>query len=242
MAEGDSWFDYPLKDVLSVLEDRGWEVESVAHHGDNVESMAYDDAQRDGLRRAFERVARRGDTPKALLLSGGGNDFAGPELAMLLDHVDSGLPAINAAITDELVNRRMVAAWATLIGFTGTLSEELFAQKTPTFIHGYDYAVPDGRGFLGGFGRLPGPWLAPSYNRKGIDPMSQGRQLTRSLLDTYNEMLLDLTTRPGFEHVEYVNLRGTLVSPDYTDDWANELHPTRAGFDAVADLIDSALP
>src|SRR4029079_17971468 len=40
IAEGDSWFDYPLNDVLSDLEDSyGYDVESVAHLGDTVEDM-----------------------------------------------------------------------------------------------------------------------------------------------------------------------------------------------------------
>jgi hypothetical protein len=148
-------------------------------------------------------------------------------------------------ITEELVNRRLVAAWATLIGFTTTLSERLFDQRTPTFIHGYDYGVPDGRGFgggfLGGFGPLPGPWLAPSYERKGIEPMGEGRRLTADLLDRYNEMLRGLTERPGFEHVRYVDLRRTLQSRDHTDDWANELHPTRDGFTRIAARLDAAM-
>lgn len=43
MAEGDSWFDYPWKNVLSCLEDKhGYDVESMAHKGDHVEHMAYD--------------------------------------------------------------------------------------------------------------------------------------------------------------------------------------------------------
>jgi hypothetical protein len=42
LAEGDSWFDYPLHDVLRLLEDDfGYDVESVAHKGDRVEEMAY---------------------------------------------------------------------------------------------------------------------------------------------------------------------------------------------------------
>lgn len=43
VAEGDSWFDYPLigkRDILDVLEDYGYQVESVADMGDTVESMA----------------------------------------------------------------------------------------------------------------------------------------------------------------------------------------------------------
>src|SRR5688500_17382096 len=42
VAEGDSWFDYPWHDVLRILEDHhGYDVESVAHKGDSIESMAY---------------------------------------------------------------------------------------------------------------------------------------------------------------------------------------------------------
>src|SRR5438093_480908 len=42
VAEGDSWFDYPFHDVLEELEDRhGYDVESVAHHSDRIEEMAY---------------------------------------------------------------------------------------------------------------------------------------------------------------------------------------------------------
>jgi hypothetical protein len=41
VAEGDSWFDYPLWDILKDLEGGyGYEVESVAHMGDRVEDMA----------------------------------------------------------------------------------------------------------------------------------------------------------------------------------------------------------
>ena len=46
IAEGDSWFDYPFYDVLERLEDKfNFVVESVAHKGDTVESMAYDASQ-----------------------------------------------------------------------------------------------------------------------------------------------------------------------------------------------------
>ncbi len=46
VAEGDSWFDYPFDDVLRLLEDDyGYDIESVAHKGDKVESMAYGKGQ-----------------------------------------------------------------------------------------------------------------------------------------------------------------------------------------------------
>ncbi len=77
IAEGDSWFDYPFQDVLESLEDnQGFSIESVAHKGDNLEDMAFDERQLDRLSRAFAKVAERiggGVVPKAVLLSGGGN-------------------------------------------------------------------------------------------------------------------------------------------------------------------------
>ena len=97
IAEGDSWFDYPFMDVLELLEDvHGFRVESVAHKGDTVEQMAYDDAQFKQLRRAFEHLAQDNKVPRAILLSGGGNDIAGTEFGVLLNHVKSGLPPILA--------------------------------------------------------------------------------------------------------------------------------------------------
>ena len=78
IAEGDSWFDYPLYDVLDLLERDGFEVDAVAHMGDSLEDMAHDERQLDRLAKAFEKVrgAARADV-RAILLSGGGNDIAG---------------------------------------------------------------------------------------------------------------------------------------------------------------------
>jgi hypothetical protein len=56
----------------------------------------------------------------------------------------------------------------------------------------------------------------------------------RDLIDTFNEMLRQVSSAPQFGHVHYVDLRRTLAT-DETDrrDWANELHPTGRGFAAV---------
>ena len=92
VAEGDSWFDYPLNDVLRMLEDdHAYDVESVAHKGDRVEEMAYGRGQLEELTRRLEKLLRRGVVPKAILLSGGGNDVAGDEFGMLLNHSRSAI-------------------------------------------------------------------------------------------------------------------------------------------------------
>src|SRR6266508_6371992 len=61
VAEGDSWFDYPLNDVLRLLEDNhAYDVESVAQKGDRVEDMAYGRGQLEELTRRLEKLLRRG--------------------------------------------------------------------------------------------------------------------------------------------------------------------------------------
>src|SRR6476660_2822339 len=96
IAEGDSWFDYPLHDVLEMLEDEhAYDVESVAHRGDRVEDMAFSPGQLEDFARRLEKVLRRGDVPRAILLSGGGNDIAGDEFGMLLNHARSPIAGLN---------------------------------------------------------------------------------------------------------------------------------------------------
>jgi lysophospholipase L1-like esterase len=96
IAEGDSWFDYPLNDVLRILEDHyAYEVESVAHKGDRVEEMAYGLGQLEELTRRLEKLLRQHVIPRAILLSGGGNDVAGEEFGMLLNHARSAVAGLN---------------------------------------------------------------------------------------------------------------------------------------------------
>jgi hypothetical protein len=256
IAEGDSWFDYPFFDVLGCLEARGYEVESVAHKGDTLEDMAHEAAQVDKLTRVFEKVAARARKPVAILLSGGGNDIAGDEFGTLLNHSGSGLPALNATVAGGIIDERLRTAMASLIGVVTRLSEVHFGERVRVAVHGYDYAIPDGRGYLGGGWILPGPWLEPGFRRKGYVPegkrersaaLGSNSGVVHQLIDLYNAMLAGLVgdlAAGGLGHVRYVDLRGTLsgaLPSAYRADWNDELHPTRAGFDRVAERIVAAI-
>lgn len=243
VAEGDSWFDYPFNDVLKDLEDDyGYEVESVAHKGDRVEDMAYSDGQRDDFTRRIQKVLRRGDTIKAILLSGGGNDIAGDEFALLLNHAASGIAGLNESVVRGVIDERIADAYTTILTSVTRVCEEIAGRRIPILVHGYDYAVPDGRGVLGGFWVLPGPWLEPGFRQKGYGAMATRQALINQLMDRFNTLLAAIAARPGFDHVRYVDLRGTLRGDaSYKEDWANELHPTGKGFAAVTRRFAAAI-
>jgi lysophospholipase L1-like esterase len=248
IAEGDSWFDYPFLDVLGALEDGfGYEVESVAHQGDTVEEMAYNPSQVAGLATKLRKLSEAGDRiPRAILLSGGGNDVAGDEFPVLLNHKESGLAALNEGIVKGMLEERLLFAVVSLASQATALSQKYFeGRTTPILLHGYDYPVPDGRGFLGGFWLLPGPWLEPGFRQKGYDVMAQRCEIMVDLIDRFNAVLEAVPTHPELRHVKYVNLRGTLsnqlAGKRYKDWWANELHPTEDGFRAVAAKLDAAI-
>ncbi len=245
VAQGDSWFDYPWHDILKLLEDRyGYGVESVAHRGERVEDMAYAEGQLEGLTRTLEKTIGRGTPPKAILLSGGGNDVAGSEFGMLLNHARSALAGFNQEVLAGVIDQRIRVAYITILGAVTELCVAKVGKPLPIVVHGYDHPVPDGRGFLGGWWFLPGPWLEPGFRAKGYSDLIVRVGLAKDLIDRFNQMLQSVVGLSSFtEHVRYVDLRGTLsTSPgDYQDWWANELHPTLRGFEAVTARLASVL-
>lgn len=243
VAEGDSWFDYPLQDVLSELaHGHGYDIESVAHRGDTVEGMAFNDHQLAAFTGCIDKLLRRNIRPRAILLSGGGNDLAGDEFGMLLNHAASGSRGLNEAVVTGVIDQRLPDAYATILGAVTAVCRGLVGEPLPILVHGYDYPVPDGRGFAGGWSFLPGPWLEPGFRSKGYASMTERKAIMVRLIDRFNEMLRRLLTTPEFGHVRYVDLRRTLSNgQDYKDWWANELHPTRSGFTRIAERMAKAI-
>jgi hypothetical protein len=241
IAEGDSWFDYPGNDVLSLLEDNhAYDVEAVSRAGDRVENMAYTDGQLHDFCRMIEKSVREGKAPAAILISGGGNDVAGPAFEMLIEHALSPNPGLNQSVVDGILNQRIFYSYVTIIKSVTDLCLAKLGYAVPIITHGYDYSVPDGRGFGWSFiPFMPGPWLKPGLESKGYSEDGARRAIIVDLMKAFNRMMPRLKQVPGFGHVHVLDLRGTLStdSRDYKDWWANELHPTKDGFAAVADLF-----
>ncbi len=246
VAEGDSWFDYPLHDVLKALDDEhGYSVESVSHAGDAIEQMAYENGQLDDFTRRIEKVLAAGAAPKAILLSGGGNDLAGTEFGMLLNHSQSAARGLNESVVKGVIDERIRSAYVTILNAITAVCKSQAGHAVPILLHGYDYPVPDGRGFLGGWGLLPGPWMEPGFRQKGFDQLSERIAIAKALIDRLNAMIKGVAALAPFAHVRYVDLRKTLsndtTNNQYKDSWANEMHPTPDGFVKVADRFAKVL-
>jgi len=242
VAEGDSWFDYPWHDVLRMLEDQhGYDVESVAHKGDSVESMAYG-GQLEEFTRLIEKLLRQRILPSAILLSAGGNDVAGDEFRVLINHVRSAHAGLNEQVVRGVIDERVFDAYVTILTGVTTVCRQRAGRPLPIIIHGYGHPVPDGRGVLGGWGPLPGPWLQPGFRDKGFDAPDACLEMAADLIDRFNVMLRRVTALTEFSHVRYVDVRDLLSNrTDYKTWWANELHPTKRGFEAVADRFAAAI-
>jgi hypothetical protein len=245
IAEGDSWFSYPLhEEVVEKLEERfNYRIESAARWGDTAENIAYNDGgQGRALLRPFERLAQDKRLPRAILLSCGGNDLTGEDFSIVLDHARSLRPGLNAAIVEGIMER-LEASITTLISLVRRLGQATFRREIPVVIHGYGYPVPDGRGFFGGAWLLPGPWLAPGFTRKGYNRLPERCRIMKDLIDEFNAVLRRAVAH--FTSAVHVDVRpvlsSTLRQERYKNAWANELHPTGRGFEAVARRFDRAI-
>lgn len=244
VAEGDSWFDYlPGKDVLDWLRgEYGYTIHKFAVGGDTLENMVYGTEIRRnfsrkpaGLDEVVEAVKKH--KPRAVLLSAGGNDVAGTELMTYLHHNTS--PESQGGTkwlrTDEW-NLALRHSETTIRTFAQAIWKA--NPNATVLVHGYARPVPDGRAVVNfPFGwRFIGPWLRSSFASKGYTDWKKTEPWIGQLLNDYNTMLAGIAASIG-TRFRYVDVRPAVGR----NDWANELHPTNAGFARVAALIHAAL-
>jgi hypothetical protein len=232
LAVGDSWFDYPIHDILTRLDDDyGYNIESSAHRGDPIETMVSRVGQLDKFARCMDKIVALGATPRAILLSGGGDDIAGKEFGMLINTIDLQPIGWNDQVIAGVIDTRIAAAYGLMFLSINSLCQNNLGRTFPILVHGYDYPVPDGRGFLGGGWLLPGPWPKPGFGEKLFTDINVTTQMMTVIIDRFNTMLRNLVQGPGFQNVTYIDLRNTLsnAQADYKDWWANEIHPSAGG-------------
>jgi len=239
MANGDSWFDYPLNgnlfpsentDIVAHLQTMGDlhpVILNLAHHGDATTDEMGVSKQQSMIKALMEpnNWLSPAKKPDAILFSGGGNDIVGEQFCIFLDYNVLGATGLNASrFAGKL--RAVEASYRDLFVF-----RDRYAPGVPILGHSYDFAIPNGR-----HPPCAGPWLKPSLDFTGWTNASVGASIVRRALEAFRDLLVALAADPanGFTLVE---TQGTLEPAD----WANELHPYPPGFGKVATRYLEAL-
>jgi hypothetical protein len=229
LAIGDSWFWYPLPggslaSSLAKLLQNGPHV-ILAFGNNGAEAFDYVHGVYAPL--VDGALTRYGATLSAVLVSGGGNDFAGfNDLRPLL-----GVDCSAAASEDACFNHGTAPGCAEALfdnvkQYYIDLLDGVFAVMPATsrvFVHSYDYAIPSGVAVIGSKA-----WLKPALVAAKVPPALRPG-CVRYLVDQFSTRLADLVVRYA-GRVVFVDSRGTLAP----NDWANELHPKGSGFNKIA--------
>ncbi len=218
VAEGDSWFQYPLRrndDLIDFLT-RPFAVYCLSAAGDEL----LDILKPENRRRIADAI--RNTEADGFLLSGGGNDIAGDGFA---DFLVNAAPSGNAA---DYVNAELDAFLERVKGLYRDFFAELLNgfPQLKIFFHGYDYALP----------QADGSWLGPSLEQKNI-PTQLWAPIVRVIIDRYNAALVELAAAfPG--QVMHVNCIGAIGD---LDEWRDELHGKSAGCERAANRFTAAI-
>jgi hypothetical protein len=232
-AEGDSWFDYPVPffggGVIPRLEDKlGVPILNLAKAGDEVRYML-GVKERKLLIEQFTRGCPAGGAWDVLLFSGGGNDIVDNPMALWIRDFNATLPSA-ALIHQGRLDAALAlvrAGYEDLIGLRDRLS-----PQTHLVFHGYDFAIPDGRGIC-----HLGPWLKPTFDLRGFPTQAAAFAVTKILLQQFAAMLASLEA--AHQKVTFINGQGTLAQT--AGSWHNELHPSKDGFKTFASLFQQKL-
>ncbi len=229
IAEGDSWFDYqvgakftkthPTLDLLDYLAvNHDYAIYRVSNAGDTLENMAYGTLGG----KTIDKV--RQERPSLFFLSAGGNDVVGPEMAHFVNHAQSGLPVLRIDDLRDHLHTGTRRALERIIDRVSTA-----APNVEIFAHGYDYPLANGKGaFKLPWGYLKGPWIKPVFKAKEIRDRDEQDHILESLIDEFNDLLQDLDA--SFANFHHVDLRNQVRR----NEWANEIHPERSGFERCA--------
>ena len=232
-AEGDSWFDYPVPffggGIIPRLEKKlGVPILNLAKPGDEVRYML-GVKERRLLIEQLTNGCPAGGPWDAMLFSGGGNDIVDDPLALWIKDYNPALPPA-ALIHQGRLDAALAlvrAGYEDLIGLRDSLS-----PQTRLFFHGYDFAIPDGRGIC-----YIGPWLKPTFDLRGFPTQASAFGVTKILLEQFAAMLRSLEL--SHAGVTCINSQGTLLPRPGS--WHNELHPSKDGFKAFAKLWHDSL-
>ena len=244
LAIGDSWFEYPLYNNGPLLEQTAiiaqTQLGSVGNppphilnqalHGQATTAMLSWENQStlmSLLKDPSQWLNQDTKLPDAILVSAGGDDLVGDQLAIYLDYGGGGLneARFNGALDS------VKASYMDLFAF-----RDIFAKGVPIIGHCYDYAIPNGVVPV----CVETAWLQPSFEFAGYD-FAKASSIVSQMIDKFHDMLSTLAAITANNFI-LIDTRNTLVR-DATSStgWANEIHPYFSGFTALANKYLLAL-
>lgn len=242
LAEGDSWFEYPLllDDTIDALLP-AYNIFCLSAAGDTMANMA---ANIEVVESLFRLVGERGLAVRAVLLSAGGNDIVGDTLAKCVREF------AGQGSAEDLLDRAALKPELDKIshGYERIIAKlRAVRADIPILVHGYDHAIPLNRPLpphpwdkdLIAANAPRDGWLAiPLSRRKITDPRLQAG-IVKLMIDAFYERLRAFANPTGTgakKGVYLVDNRNTVKGR-----WNDELHPTKEGFAAVAAKFDKVL-
>jgi N-acetyl-anhydromuramyl-L-alanine amidase AmpD/uncharacterized caspase-like protein len=216
VAEGDSWFQYPLlvQDILDQLY-RLYAIRSYADAGDTFENYVTD--------REYVASIQK-EKASFFLISGGGNDILGAQFRNSL--------RADPDTTDNTPRRYLNERFFNKLDNLEVWYRDMFAQLVQLYpdlhilTHSYDYIIPADTTLH----PKKASWLGRFMIEKNIQPQQEREALIRYMVDVFNERL-EKVVKEFPNHVSYINVRGLVDR----NNWFDEIHPTNAGFKLVAD-------
>lgn len=243
---GDSWLDYRDKyiglplgtDLRDCLEGLGYAMPKKHCNWTTWTKVEYM-ANNTGPFCSFLRNELQLRRPRAILLSGGGNDTTEGTLEALIYPKGTAKPTRLDPDKLKIQIGLLHSYYVRVLDSIGAEFVREGARTLPVLVHGYDYPLP--RGVL-----WP-PWLFDPFKNKGYNcnqpaDLRDASLAMEELIDAFNVMLSDLHTTYPF--VVYVKLSGTIKArwpAKPADGWANDLHPTDEAFALLANKLHDAI-
>jgi hypothetical protein len=229
MLIGDSWFWYPFDNLASEIAGTLTNETLVVIGYSGAEAVQWSDKYRKDIDFGFKMY---GKSVKALMLSGGGNDIAGMSdfLRLLQDDCSRAKTVqecFRAGQPDAILSKIMGAYKEVIMRFRG------WNSTAPVITHNYDKAWPTGKGVFG-----PADWLKLPMEKAKV-PKGLRRDLFAALIDRLRSAQLALKKEREIGDMQALKTAGTIPDdPKGVEQWwANELHPTPAGFHLLAENI-----
>jgi lysophospholipase L1-like esterase len=184
-----------------------------------------------------------GNLPKAILISGGGNDSVRKsQLERFVNKKRDGVDPINdMALNDHVAD--LILQHKTIVNnIRGAIKDEILNKSIPILIHGYDHPMPFKITRLEAAQKeMKDSWMYRPLFDLGYVNIEDRAEIMKKLIDALNKGL-ETYAKTSPLNVLYVNLRGQIPQKydlDFIDaaGWSDNLHPTFKGYALLAEKI-----